>query len=103
MDSAAVSSNARHRDQPRGHDPTCDGAFNLVDQDRIRQEAERAVRQESEQAAHQAFLVYPTTSIEAGMATRTGVVPWLVTALRNERLPKDFKGPRKVPNYTTDL
>ena len=24
-------------------------------------------------------------------------------ALRNERLPKDFKGPRKVPNYTADL
>ena len=26
----------------------------------------------------------------------------LVPALRNERLPKDFKGPRKVPNYTAD-
>ena len=24
-------------------------------------------------------------------------------ALCNERLPKDFKGPRKVPNYTADL
>ena len=24
-------------------------------------------------------------------------------AIRNERLPKDFKGPRKVPNYTADL
>ena len=24
-------------------------------------------------------------------------------ALRNVRLPKDFKGPRKVPNYTADL
>ena len=24
-------------------------------------------------------------------------------AIRNERLPKDFKGPHKVPNYTADL
>ena len=30
-------------------------------------------------------------------------VPCLVPALRNVRLPKDFKGPRKVPNYTADL
>ena len=30
-------------------------------------------------------------------------MPCLVSALRNERLPKDFKGPRKVPNYTADL
>ena len=29
-------------------------------------------------------------------------VPCLAAALRNERLPKDFKGPRKVPNYTAD-
>ena len=27
----------------------------------------------------------------------------MVPAIRNERLPKDFKGPRKVPNYTADL
>ena len=27
----------------------------------------------------------------------------MVPALRNVRLPKDFKGPRKVPNYTADL
>ena len=37
------------------------------------------------------------------MTTRTGGVSCLVPALRNERLPKDFKGPRKVPNYTVDL
>ena len=24
-------------------------------------------------------------------------------ALHNEKMPKDFKGPRKVPNYTLDL
>jgi len=37
------------------------------------------------------------------MTSRTTGIPCLVPALRNERLPKDFKGPRKVPNYTTDL
>ena len=30
-------------------------------------------------------------------------VPCLTPALRNVRLPKDFKGPRKVPNYSADL
>ncbi len=30
-------------------------------------------------------------------------MPCLIPALRNVRLPKDFKGPRKVPNYTADL
>ena len=37
------------------------------------------------------------------MTSRTLGVPCLMPALRNERLPKDFKGPRKVPNYTADL
>ena len=99
MDSAAVSSNARCRNQPGGHDPARNGAFNLVDQDRICQEAEQA----AQLVAYQPFPVYPTTSIEAGATTRTGGVPCLVSALRNERLPKDFKGPRKVPNYMTHL
>ena len=57
----------------------------------------------AEQAAHQAFPVYPATSVEVGVATRTGGVPCLVPAIRNERLPKDFKGPHKVPNYAADL
>ena len=103
MDSAAVSSNAQCHNQPRRHDPARDGAPNLGDQDRIRQEAERAVQQAAERAAYQSFPAHPTTSIEAGATTRTGGVPCLVPALRNERLPKDFKGPRKVPNYTADL
>ena len=30
-------------------------------------------------------------------------MPCLVPDLRNEHLPKDFKGPRKVPNYIADL
>ena len=100
MDSAVVSSNARCRDQVCGHDPARDGALNLVDQDRIRQEAEQAAEQAAQRVAYQSFLVYPTTSIEAVVATWTGDVPCSVPALRNERLPKDFKGPRKVPNYT---
>ena len=79
------------------------GALNLADQERIRQEAEQATQIVAEQAAHQTFPAYPATSIEAGVATRTGGVPCLVPAIRNERLPKDFKGPRKVPNYTADL
>ena len=57
----------------------------------------------AQQAAHQDIPEYPTTSVEAGVATSTGGVPCLVPALRNVRLPKDFKGPRKVPNYTADL
>ena len=79
------------------------GALNLVDEERIRQEAERAAHIVAEQAAHQTFPAYPATSVEAGVATRTRGVPCLVPAIRNERLPKDFKGPRKVPNYTADL
>ena len=37
------------------------------------------------------------------MTSRTIGIPCLVSALCNERLPKDFKGPHKVPNYTADL
>ena len=85
------------------HDAAQHGAFNLVDQDRTRQEAERAAQQAAQLTAYQSHPVYPTTSIEAGVATRTGGVPCLLLALRNERFPKDFKGPRKVPNYTADL
>ena len=96
---AAGSSNVRCRDLPGGHAPAHHRGFNAVDQDRARQEAEQA----TQLTAYQPFLVYPTASIEAGIATRTGGVPCLVPALRNERLPKDFKGPRKVPNYTADL
>ena len=103
MDSAAMSSNAQHRNQPCRHVPAQGGSLNLADQERIHQEAERAVQLAAEQAAHQAFPFYPATSVEAGVATRTGGVPCLVPALRNERLPKDFRGPRKVPNYMADL
>ena len=99
MVSATGSSNVRRRDLPPGHGPVHNGAFNVVDQDRARQEAEQAALL----TAYQPLPAHPTASIDAGIPTRTGGVPCLVPALRNERLPKDFKGPRMVPNYTDDL
>ena len=93
MESEALSSNAQRRNQH--------GGYNLV-QDQIRQENKRAAQLAAQQTAHQDFPEYPTTSVETGVATRTGGVPCLVPALRNVHLPKDFKGPRKVPNYTAD-
>ena len=54
-------------------------------------------------AAHQHSPVRPTTLVETGVTFRTLGVSCLVPALRNVRLPKDLKGPRKVPNYTADL
>ena len=94
MESEALSSNAQRRNQP--------GSYNPV-QDRIREENKQATQLAAQQTARQDFPEYPTTSMETGVATRTGGVPCLVPALRNVRLPKDFKGPRKVPNYTADL
>ena len=99
MVSATGSSNVRHRDLPPGHGPAHNGAFHAADQDRARQEAEQV----PQLTAYQTPPAYPTASIDVGIPTRTGGVPCLVPALRNERLPKDFKGPRKVPNYTVDL
>ena len=98
-----MSSNAQRHNRPYMHEPVRAGALNLADQERIHQEAERAAQIAAEQAAHQPFPSYPATSAEVGVATRTGGVPCLVPAIRNERLPKDFKGPRKVPNYMADL
>ena len=72
-------------------------------QDRVRQEKERAAQLAAQQTTRQDMPEYPTTFTEMGMATRAGVFSCLVPALRNVRLPKDFKGPRKVPNYTADL
>ena len=70
-----------------------------MEQDIVRQEAEQV----AQRAAHQPLLVYLTTSVEAGVTSRSTGVPCLVPALRNVHLPKDFKGPRNVPNYTVDL
>lgn len=41
--------------------------------------------------------------IGTGFIGRTIGTQCLGPALRNERLPQDFKGPRKVPNYTSDM
>ena len=94
MDSKALSSNAQRRDQHGGYNPV---------QDRVCQENERVAQLAAQQATHQNIPEDPTTAIDIGVATRTGGVPCLVPALPNMRLPKDFKGPRKVPNYTADL
>ena len=75
MDSADMSSNAQRHNRPHRHEPVQAGALNLADQERIRQEAERVVQLAVEQAAHQTFLAYPATSVEAGVATRTRGVP----------------------------
>ena len=86
---------------PREHNPPRDdnNAQALVDQARARREAELA----AQLGAHQRSLVHPLATIAAGMTYMTVGVPCLVPALRNERLPKDFKGPREVPNCTADL
>ena len=69
-----------------------------MDQGRVRHEAELA----AQLGAQQEYPVYSSVSVEAGVTSRTLGVPCLEPALRNERLPKYFKGPRKVPNYTAD-
>ena len=96
IESPVVSSSERHRNHPRGHDPphAVNHAQVLVDQARACQEAELA----APLAAHQQPQHNPSVSVEAGMTSRTVGVPCLVPALHNERLPKDFKGCRKVPN-----
>ena len=101
MDGPAVSSSARNRNPPRGHNPAGGSvdAQNVVDQGRARREAELA----AQYAARQLTPVRPTTSVEPGVAFSSLGVPCLTPALSNVRLPKDFKGPHKVPNYTADL
>ena len=70
-----------------------------MDHGRARREAELA----AQHAARQLTPLRPTASVELGMVFSSLGVPCLTPALRNVRLPKDFKGPRKVPNYTADL
>ena len=61
------------------------------------------LEQAAQPAVYQQLPAYPTASLGAGMTSRTAGVPCLVSALCNESLPKDSKGPRKVANYTADL
>ena len=99
-DEPAISSNARGYEAARGNKPAggVRDAQDVVDRARARREAELAAQNE----AGQLTPVRPTTSGGPGVTSNLGV-PYLVPALRNVRLPKDFKGPCKVPNYTADL
>src|SRR3954471_11661258 len=99
MDEPAVSSNAR-RGAPRGNNPTggIENAQEVVDRARARRKAELAAQYQDRQLAP----VRPTTMVEPGSTSSALGVPCLVPALCNVRLPKDFKGPHKVPNYTAD-
>ena len=95
MDSPAVSRSEQRRNPPRGHNPP----HNTQDQERTRCEPEPI----AQNTARQPSPVYPTASVELGVTSRSTGLPCLVSALCNVRLPKDFKGPHKVPNYTADL
>ena len=96
-----MSSSARHQNSPRGNNPAGGGANaqDGVDHGRARWEAELAARH----GARQHTPVHPTASVEPGVVFSSLGVPCLTPALRNVRLPKEFKGPHKVPNYTADL
>ena len=96
VESPAVSSSEQRRNPLRSN------AQAIVDEARARREAAVAAAQ---QEVCQSPLVIPSASAGAGagLTSRAVGVPCLIPALRNERLPKDFKGPRKVPNYTADL
>ena len=82
--SEVLSRNVQRRDQHGGYNPV---------QDRVRQEKERMAQLAAQQMARQDMPGYPTTSTEMGIATRADGFSCLVPALRNVRLPKDFKGP----------
>ena len=70
-----------------------------MDEARAHREAEAA----TQQGAYQQPLMTPSTSMGAGTISRKVGASCLVPVLCNERFPKDFKGPHKVPNYTADL
>src|SRR3954466_1602646 len=97
MEEPAVSSNAR-REALRGNNPAgVDNAQENVDRAHA-QEAGLAAQHQ----ARQLTPIFPAATVEPGVVSSSLGVPCLVPALRNVRLPKDFKGPRKVPNYTAD-
>ena len=66
-----------------------------MDRARARWEAELAAQHEA--PVRQLTPIRPTTSVEPGVTSSSLGVPC------NVRLPKDFKCPCKVPNYTADL
>lgn len=100
-----VSSSVQNPDTPRRPNLARGGANarDVVDNGRARREAESAAHIAAQYENHQTASVRPTTSVQRGMAFSSWGVPCLTQALRNVRLPKDFRGPRKVPNYIADL
>ncbi|KAI4975308.1 hypothetical protein ZWY2020_048915 [Hordeum vulgare] len=89
--------NSEHRCLPQTNPPDT-RARDLMDLARTTRQVEAAA------AAGQGYPIY---AIPSPATTETGGrhigVPCLAPAIRNECMPKDFKGPRKVPNYTPDL
>ena len=76
-----MSSSARHRNSPRGHNPAGGGtnAQDVVDHGRVRREVEVAALY----AARQPTPVRPTASIEPGVVFSSLGVPCLTPTLRN--------------------
>ena len=101
VEEPAVSSSGRNHNLPRRPNPAGgrNEAQDLVDQGR----ACRGAGLTAQDVEHQLTPVRATTIVEPGVSFTTLVVPCVTPALRNVRLPKDFKGPRKVPNYTANL
>ena len=91
-----MSSSARRSNSLRGQNLAGGGANaqDVVDHGRARREAELAALH----GARQHTPVHPTASVEPGVVFSSLGVLCLTPALCNVRLPKDFKGPRKVPN-----
>ena len=103
MDEPKVSSSARRRIGPQGPNPARGdvNAQDVLDNGRARKEAAFTAQHTGR---YQPAPVQPAASVDRGteLAFSSWGVPCLIPALRNVRLPKDFKGPRKVPNYTAD-
>src|SRR6187401_3860377 len=88
-----VSSSERRRHQHMQDNPARE-EMPAPDRNRPRSEAREEVRQSTP--------VHTATTGTGATASGFGI-QCLVPALRSVKLPKDFKGPRKVPNYTADL
>ena len=101
VEEPTVSSSGRNHNPPRRPNPAGgrNEAQDLVDQGRARLGASLTAQDMERQLTP----VCATAAVEPGVAFTTLGVPCLTPALRNARLPKDFKGPRKVPNYTAHL
>ena len=98
-----MSSSARRRIVPQGPN-LVHGDMNtqdMVDNGRARREAALAAQHTGR---YQPAPVQPAASVGRGIGVAFSSlgVSCLIPVLRNVRLPKDFKGPRKVPNYTAD-